>query len=103
MFAVQSLPVAIAFCVVTMLGWGSWANTQKLAGKERWPFELYYWDYAIGVALLGIVFCFTLGNIGSAGAASTTNLHTLAAGPAWRAVASGALFNLANLLLVIAI
>ena len=42
MFTVNSLPVAIVFCVITMLGWGSWANTQKLAGKEKWPFELFY-------------------------------------------------------------
>jgi len=44
MFLVHDLWLAIALCVVTMIGWGSWANTQKLAGKERWPFELYYWD-----------------------------------------------------------
>jgi glucose uptake protein len=103
MFTVNHSGIAILCCILTMVGWGSWANTQKLAGKERWPFELYYWDYAIGVALLGIVFCFTLGSIGSAGASSISNLHSLAAGPALRAVASGALFNLANLLLVIAI
>jgi len=51
MFVVTSLPLPIAFCVVTMLGWGSWANTQKLPGKETWPFELFYWDYAIGMFL----------------------------------------------------
>ena len=39
MFVVNSLHVAIVFCVITMLGWGSWANTQKLAGKEKWPFQ----------------------------------------------------------------
>ena len=46
MFVVTSLPPAIVFCVITMLGWGSWADTQKLAGKEKWRFELFYWDYA---------------------------------------------------------
>ena len=55
MFVVHSLPVAILFCVITMLGWGSWANTQKLAGKEKWPFQLFYWDYAIGVFLFSLV------------------------------------------------
>ena len=49
MFVVESLGLAIALCVITMMGWRSWANTQKLAGKEDWPFELYYWDYVIGV------------------------------------------------------
>ena len=40
MFVVTDLGVAIAFCVLTMLGWGSWANTQKLAGKDKWQFPL---------------------------------------------------------------
>ena len=64
MFLVHSLPVAILFCVLTMLGWGSWANTQKLAGKEKWPFELFYWDYAIGVLLFGLLFAASLGSYG---------------------------------------
>ena len=42
MFTVTSLPLAIAFCVVTMIGWGSWANTQKLAGRDHWPFCFSY-------------------------------------------------------------
>jgi len=103
MFTVVNSAVAILFCVLTMVGWGSWANTQKLAGRERWPFELYYWDYAIGVLLLGIVFCLTLGNFGSAGASAFTNLHSATAGPVGRAIGSGVLFNVANILLVIAI
>ncbi|HUB83465.1 MAG TPA: hypothetical protein VMB03_31920 [Bryobacteraceae bacterium] len=104
MFAVQSLPVAIAFCVVTMLGWGSWANTQKLAGKESWPFELFYWDYAIGVFLFGLIFAHTLGSFGSAGMSARDNLH---ASGGWNVLApaleSGALFNLSNILLVVGI
>jgi glucose uptake protein len=103
MFIVDNQAVAFLLCVVTMLGWGSWANTQKLAGKERWPFALYYWDYAFGVALLGLVFCFTLGNFGSAGSSAVANLHTASVGSLLRALASGALFNLSNILLVIAI
>src|ERR1700735_921344 len=101
MFIVSHSGIAILCCIITMVGWGSWANTQKLAGKERWPFELYYWDYAFGVALLGLVFCFTLGSFGSAGVSAIANLHSLSAGPVLRAMASSALFNLANILLVI--
>ena len=67
MFVVDQAGVAIALCVVTMLGWGSWANTQKLAGKDRWPFALYYWDYAWGLCLLGLVLAFTAGSFGTAG------------------------------------
>jgi len=104
MFVVDSLPVAIAFCIVTMLGWGSWANTQKLAGKEKWPFQLFYWDYAIGVLLLGIVFSHTLGSMGTRGMSAIENMHGAAQ---WSfvglAAASGAIFNLSNILLVVGI
>jgi glucose uptake protein len=103
MFIVNNSAVAFLFCVITMMGWGSWANTQKLAGKERWPFALYYWDYAFGVALLGLLFCFTLGSFGSAGSSALANLHSASADSMLRALASGALFNLSNILLVIAI
>jgi glucose uptake protein len=103
MFAVQSLPVAIAFCVVTMLGWGSWANTQKLAGKEKWPFELFYWDYAIGVFLFSLIFAHTLGSFGSAGMSTRENMHAANAINLLPALVSGALFNLSNILLVVAI
>jgi glucose uptake protein len=103
MFLVDNAAVAIAFCILTMLGWGSWANTQKLAGKERWPFELYYWDYGLGVALTGVVFALTLGSAGSTGMGALENLRQAGAGPAFTAFASGALFNVSNILLVVAI
>ncbi|MGI8960191.1 MAG: multidrug DMT transporter permease [Bryobacteraceae bacterium] len=103
MFTVVSLGPAILFCIVTMLGWGSWANTQKLAGKTAWPFELYYWDYAIGVLLLSIVFMLTLGSMGSTGMGAIENLRQASHATVARAIVSGALFNLANILLVVAI
>jgi len=103
MFVVNSLPVAILFCVITMLGWGSWANTQKLAGTRKWPFELFYWDYAIGVLLFGLVFAHTLGSYGSAGAPAMTNLHGAQWGYVVAALISGAIFNLSNILLVVGI
>jgi glucose uptake protein len=100
MFVVNSLPLAIAFCVITMIGWGSWANTQKLAGKEKWPFPLFYWDYGIGVFLFSIVFGHTFGSFGPAGAPLHENLHGAATGFALLALLSGVWFNLSNLLLV---
>ena len=103
MFVVQSLPLAIVFCVVTMLGWGSWANTQKLAGKEKWPFELFYWDYAIGVFLFGLIFAHTLGSFGSAGMGTRENMHAAEAMNLVPALVSGAIFNLSNILLVVGI
>ncbi|HWD00044.1 MAG TPA: GRP family sugar transporter [Candidatus Sulfopaludibacter sp.] len=103
MFIVHSLPLAIAFCVITMLGWGSWANTQKLAGNQKWPFELFYWDYAIGVLLFGILFAATLGSMGSEGAPAFSNLTAATSGFILPALISGAIFNLSNILLVVAI
>jgi glucose uptake protein len=98
MFVVNSLGVAIGLCVVTMLGWGSWANTQKLAGKEKWPFQLFYWDYAIGVFLFAHLFAFTLG-----GSGTRDNMHAAGDAAALDALASGAIFNASNMLLVEAI
>src|SRR5580765_3968050 len=103
MFVVNSLPLAIVFCVITMLGWGSWANTQKLAGKEKWPFQLFYWDYAIGVFLFSLVFAHTLGSFGPAGTPARENMHSAAWCFVIPAVASGVLFNLSNILLVVGI
>src|ERR1700694_3747260 len=103
MFVVNSLAVAILFCIVTMLGWGSWANTQKLAGKEKWPFQLFYWDYAIGVFLFSLVFSHTLGSFGTAGMPAKENLHSANMDFAWPALISGAIFNLSNILLVVGI
>jgi glucose uptake protein len=103
MFTVNSSSLAILFCILTMIGWGSWANTQKLAGKEKWPFELVYWDYSTGVALAGLLFFLTLGRAGSAGMPSFANLSAASAHALWAAIAAGALFNLANILLVAAI
>lgn len=103
MFIVDNVGIAIVLCVITMLGWGSWANTQKLAGKGELPFQLYYWDYAIGVFFLGLAFAFTLGSFGSAGMAFIPNLDQAALTAVATAIASGALFNLSNILFVVAI
>ncbi len=102
MFIVESYPIAIVLCFITMLCWGSWANTQKLASKE-WRFQLFYWDYAIGVLLLSLVFSLTLGSFGSGGRPFLTDLGQ-ASGPAiWSALLGGIIVNLSNILLVAAI
>jgi glucose uptake protein len=102
-FVVESLTLAILFCVLTMLGWGSWANTQKLAGADHWPFELYYWDYAIGVFLFGILGALTLGSFGSAGMSASANLAQADTANITTAMLSGCVFNISNILLVVAI
>jgi glucose uptake protein len=102
MLIIDSYPVAVAMCVVTMLCWGSWANTQKLASRE-WRFQLFYWDYAIGVLLLALALAFTLGSNGSAGRGFLADLSQADARWLWSAFFGGAIFNLGNILLVAAI
>src|SRR5436190_20278543 len=102
MTVVEPYAVADALCVVTMLCWGSWANTQKLATKE-WRFELFYWDYAIGVLLFALVLAFTLGSTGTAGRSFLDDLRQAENGPLISAFVGGVIFNLSNILLVAAI
>jgi len=102
MLIVQSYPVAIAMCVITMLCWGSWANTQKLASKE-WRFQLFYWDYAIGVFLLALILAFTLGSSGSDGRGFLADLQQAESKWLMSAFIGGVIFNLSNILLVAAI
>src|ERR1700688_100541 len=89
-------------CVVTMLCWGSWANTQKLAGKE-WRFQLFYWDYAIGVLALSLLLAFTLGSSGLDGRPFRADLAQADARWLRSAFFGGVIFNLSNILLVAAI
>ena len=102
MVIVESYSVAVAMCVVTMLCWGSWANTQKLASKE-WRFQLFYWDYAIGVFLLSLLLAFTLGSTGSGGRGFLADLHQADSKWLGSAFLGGVIFNLSNILLVAAI
>ena len=102
MFVVHSYPLAVALCVITMLCWGSWANTLKLASRD-WRFELFYWDYTFGVLLLTLVLGLTLGSNGTAGRPFVADLAQASAASWGSALLGGAVFNLANILLVAAI
>ncbi|MBN1441605.1 MAG: multidrug DMT transporter permease [Planctomycetes bacterium] len=102
MFVVESYGLAVVMCVITMLCWGSWANTQKLASKE-WRFQLYYWDYAIGVILLALVLAFTLGSLGGGGRSFIEDVRQATASSLLLAFLGGVVFNFANILLVAAI
>jgi glucose uptake protein len=102
MFVLESYYVAVVFCVITMLCWGSWANTQKLAGKT-WRFELFYWDYVIGVLLMSLLFAFTLGSMGEHGRGFIEDLRQADSASLASAFAGGVVFNAANILLVAAI
>lgn len=102
MVFVQSYPVAVVMCVITMICWGSWANTQKLATQE-WRFQLFYWDYCLGVLLLTLIFAFTLGSMGDYGRDFLADLRQAQGNYIGYAMLGGAVFNVANILLVGAI
>jgi glucose uptake protein len=102
MLIVESYALAVALCVVTMLCWGSWANTQKLASRD-WRFQLFYWDYAIGVLLLALLLAFTAGSTGGAGRSFLADLAQADRRSLGLAFLGGVVFNLSNILLVAAI
>jgi glucose uptake protein len=101
-YVVQSYQMAVVLCVVTMLCWGSWANARKLAPKG-WRFELFYWDYTLGVLLLTLIVGLTLGSSGSQGRPFVADLFQASRASVGAALLGGAIFNLANVLLVAAI
>ncbi len=87
--------------LVSMLCWGSWANTMKLT--PGYPFQLFYWDYVVGIVLGSLCWGFTLGNRDGGGLAFLSNIYAADTHHILLAIAGGAVFNLANILLVAAI
>jgi len=102
MVVIQSYFLAVILCIITMLCWGSWANTQKMASK-KWAFQLYYWDYALGVLILALILAFTMGSAGDEGRSFIPDLLQADGGSLGSAFLGGVVFNLANLLIVVAI
>jgi glucose uptake protein len=102
MFIVDNYSTAVVFCIVTMLCWGSWANTQKMA-SSTWRFELFYWDYVIGILLLSLGFAFTLGSNGSGGRSFLADYAQADSANITSAIIGGIVFNAANILLGAAI
>lgn len=103
MFYVTNYTFAVCLCVVCMLCWGSWGNTQKLVGKS-WRFELFYWDYVIGLLAFALAMGLTLGSCGeNANWGFIANLKA-SFGVTWLwPFAAGVVFNLSNILLSAAI
>jgi glucose uptake protein len=102
MFIIQNYSTAVLCCFITMLCWGSWANTQKLAGKT-WRFELFYWDYVTGILLFSILTAFTLGSSGEQGRSFLNDLRQADTSNIISALIGGIIFNAANILFSAAI
>jgi glucose uptake protein len=101
MYIISSYSLAVFFCVITMLCWGSWANTMKLSPKS-WPFQLYYWDYSLGLVLTALLLGLTLGSMGENGRGFTSDLMQAQPSALGSALLGGVVFNLSNLLIVAA-
>ncbi len=102
MFVPNAYSVALMMMILSMICWGSWANTQKLC--KNWRFELYYWDYIWGILLATVLVGFTLGRTNPASPESfMTNLGAADGYHLLMACLGGIVFNAGNILLVAAI
>lgn len=98
MFVPGSFTVALVMTVLSAVFWGSWANTYK--GTKGYRFELFYWDYAVGVMIICFGLALTMGSVGSTGEGFIANLHAADSSNLLCALVAGFIFNIANLLLV---
>ena len=103
MFYVSNYTFAVILCVVCMFCWGSWGNTQKLAGKT-WRYELFYWDYVVGLLLFSLAMGLTLGSCGENAQWGFLANPKASFGTSWLwPLCAGIVFNLSNILLSAAI
>ena len=98
MFIVGSYSLAVIFCFITMLCCGSWGNTQKLAAKS-WRYELFYWDYVIGMLLFSLLLAFTAGSIGTEGRPFLQDLAQADWSSIGWVLLGAVVFNVSNILL----
>ncbi len=98
MFTPHDATLALIMMVTSAICWGSWANTFK--GVKNYRFELFYWDYAVGIFLTSLIFAFTMGSSGNDSSSFLNNVHAADASNIGWALLAGVIFNLANLLLV---
>ena len=92
---------ALFLMILSMFCWGSWANTLKLCPGYR--FQLFYWDYTLGLLLATVVWGFTAGSMGPRGPSFLDAVTHAQPHAILFALAGGVVFNIANLLLVAAI
>jgi len=92
MILVENYTLAVLLCVLAMICWGSWQNTQNLAGKH-WRFELYYWDFILGIFLFALIMAFTFGSFGSSGRSFLADLKQANGSNLISAALGGALLN----------
>lgn len=100
MFTPHSLETALLMMIMSAMFWGSWANTYK--GVKNYRFELFYWDYAVGIFLISLILALTMGSIGNDASSFLNNMRSADTQNIVLAMIGGVIFNLANILLVAA-
>src|SRR5260370_5788649 len=98
MFVPHTFAVALLMMITSAVCWGSWANTYK--GVRNYRFELFYWDYAFGIFLISVILAFTMGSAAQYSTSFLNNVRMADGLNFASTLLGGALFNLANLLLV---
>jgi glucose uptake protein len=101
MFTPHTLGIALFMMITSAICWGSWANTYK--GVKNYRFELFYWDYAVGIFLVSLILALTMGSTGNDASSFLNNVRSADTNNIVSTMVGGAIFNLANLLLVAAI
>src|ERR1700688_353844 len=101
MFTPSSLSIALLMMITSAVCWGSWANTYK--GVKGYRFELFYWDYAVGIFLISLILALTMGSTSNDPSSFLNNVRSADVSNIVFTMVGGAIFNLANLLLVAAI
>src|ERR1700738_1166897 len=101
MFVPHSFALALLMMIISAVCWGSWANTYK--GVKNYRFELFYWDYAVGIFLISLILALTMGSTSNDANSFLNNVRSADSSNIVSAMVGGAIFNRATLLLVAAI
>src|SRR3978361_1552254 len=101
MFVPTTFAVALLMTILSTICWGSFANTFK--GTKNYRFELYYWDYGVGIFLISLVLALSMGSFSVGPFSFIPNLHQAETSCLLSAAAGGFVFNIANVLLIAAI
>jgi glucose uptake protein len=102
MVLVQNYALAVFLCVIAMICWGSWQNTRNIIGLH-WRFELFYWDYSIGILLFALLMAFTFGSFGSQGRSFLPDIAQADPKNILSSAFGGFIWNIGTLLLVASI
>jgi len=91
----------ILLMLICMLCCGSWAVGYKMVRKYR--FELFYFDFSLGLGLLALICAFTVGSLGWDGFNFTDDLRNAHKQTLLWAFLAAVIFNFGNMLMMAAV